>query len=418
MTLIKTSVWSAIATMVKMMSGFIVTKIVAVYIGPSGLAYIGQFQNFINLALSFSGGSLSTAITKYTSEYQNDEPAKYRFWSAAFKITLPFSLLFSLFIFLFSNKLSVYIFQSNGFAYIFEVFALVLPLFVINTLLMSILNGHKDIKRYIALNIVSSVISLLMVSALTVYLALDGALLAYVLGPSIVLVITFVFVKKKSWLKIENFNAHFNSFELKKLLGFAVITFTSVTSSAVMMLVVRDYLTESFSIDQAGYWQGVWSLSQVALSLIVMSLSTYMLPTLSNLKDQKLIALELSRGYKIIIPVAIVISLFLYFLREPIILALFTEEFMPMEVLFAWQLFGGVIKAAAWLLGYLVVAKAMVKVVIATEVVFALSFVFFTIIFTGQYGLVGVTHAYALNSLLHLLAMMLVYHSYIKKRSF
>ena len=93
-------------------------------------------------------------------------------------------------------------------------------------------------------------------------------------------------------------------------------------------------------------------------------------------KDQKLIALELSREYKVILPVVIILFLLVYFLREFIILILFAENFMPMEGLFAWQLFGSVIKAVAWLLGYLVVAKAMVKVVIVTEVVFALSFVF------------------------------------------
>ena len=55
MTLIKTSILSAIATIIKIISGFIVTKVIAVYIGPSGLALIGQLQNFINLVMLASG---------------------------------------------------------------------------------------------------------------------------------------------------------------------------------------------------------------------------------------------------------------------------------------------------------------------------------------------------------------------------
>lgn len=55
MTLIKTSVLSAIATIIQVISGFIVTKVIAVYVGPAGLAIIGQLQNFINLVLLASG---------------------------------------------------------------------------------------------------------------------------------------------------------------------------------------------------------------------------------------------------------------------------------------------------------------------------------------------------------------------------
>ncbi len=418
MTLVKTSILSAISTVIRIISGFVINKVVAVYIGPSGLALIGQFQNFIGLILNISGNALSTAITKYTAEYHDDENKKYRLWSASFKIVLPISVLVSIFIFIFSNELSSYLFQSEQFAYILKVFAISIPVFLINTLFMAILNGHRDIKKYIILNIVSSIVSLVFVSLLVIYFALDGALLAHVLGQSIVLIVTLIYIKKESWLKIDNFTYNFQSDEVKKLFGFAVITFTSVSASSIMMLVVRDYLTQNFSAESAGYWQGIWSLSQVSLSLITMSLTTYLLPTLSGLKDSKQISIELQKAYLLMIPVAIGISVFAYLLREPIILILFTEKFMPMEKLFAWQFVGNIVKVAAWLLGYLVVAKAMVKTVVITEVVFEISFIAFTILLTDYYGLIGVTQAYTINSFLHLLTMIFVYHTQIKKKDY
>lgn len=418
MTLIKTSVLSAIATVIKIIGGFVVNKIVAVYIGPSGLALIAQFQNFITLVLNISGNAFSTAITKYTGEYYDNETNKYKLWSASVKIALPISLLFSLLIFIFSDKLSTYLFQANNFTYILQIFALSIPFVLMNTLFMSILNGHKNIKSYITINIFSSIITVIIVSVLTIYFAFDGALLGYVLGQSIVLIVTAIYTKKESWSKIQNFNASFSSHEVKKLFGFAAITFTSVSSSAIMMIVVRDSLTESFSAEYAGYWQGVWSLSQISISLITTSLSTYLLPTLSGLKDKKLISHELRKGYQLMMPIVMSISLFAYLFREPIVLILFTEKFMPMKELFAWQFIGNVIKVAAWLLGYLVVAKAMIKVVVITEVFFALLFIVLTKLFTDMFGFVGVTHAYAMTSFLHLLSMMFVYHTQIKKKDY
>lgn len=418
MTLINTSILSAISTIIRIIGGFVINKVVAIYIGPSGLTLVGQFQNFISLILNISGNALSTAITKYTAEYHYDENKKYKLWSASFKIILPISIISSIFIFIFSNQFSNYLFKTESFSYILKVFAITIPIFLINTLFIAIINGHRDIKKYIILNIVSSIISLIFVSLLVIYFALDGALLAYVLGQSMILIVTLFYIKKEPWLKLKNFMFSFHYDEVKKLFAFAVITFTSVSTSSIMMLIVRNYLTESFSAESAGYWQGIWSLSQVSLSLITISLSTYLLPTLSSLKDSKQISNELQKAYKLMIPITISISLFAYLLREPIILTLFTEKFMPMKELFSWQFIGNVIKVAAWLLGYLVVAKAMVKTVIITEVIFAISFIVLTILLTDYFGLIGVTQAYTINSFLHLITMVFVYHTQIKKKDY
>ena len=45
MSLVKTSFLSLIATSVKVLSLLVINKVVAVTIGPSGIALIGQFQN-------------------------------------------------------------------------------------------------------------------------------------------------------------------------------------------------------------------------------------------------------------------------------------------------------------------------------------------------------------------------------------
>ncbi len=51
MTLIKTSILTAISTIIKVISSFIINKIISLYIGPSGLALIGNLQNLISSLL-------------------------------------------------------------------------------------------------------------------------------------------------------------------------------------------------------------------------------------------------------------------------------------------------------------------------------------------------------------------------------
>lgn len=147
MTLIKTSVLSAIATVIQIISGFVVTKVIAVYVGPAGLATIGQLQNFINLVLLASGDFFKTAITKYTAQFQDDEIKKHEIWSTAIKIATVLYVVVFVCLFFFSNEISAYLLSSSQYGYVLQILAFSIPFFVLNGLLLAILNGQRQIGR-------------------------------------------------------------------------------------------------------------------------------------------------------------------------------------------------------------------------------------------------------------------------------
>lgn len=414
MTLIKTSVLSAISTGIRILSGVILNKFIAVYAGPSGLASIAQFQNFITLIQTLSGDFLKTAVTKYTAQFINDKELKYAIWSSASKIQLVLSIFFFFLLFISADHISTYLFSSSIYALYIRLFGLFLPLFVFNSFLLSILNGERDIKSYIILNIILSLISMSIVSLLLMLFKIEGGLIGYILAPSIMFFVSILFLKPKEWFSLKNFNHKFDISISKKLLAFGIITFTSITASTLSLLYIRSFISETFSMDESGYWQAIWALSQIAQSLIITSLSTYLLPVLAAAKTQDIISEELKKGFFLLIPVVTIISGAIYFLRDFIIIILYTELFKPMESLFLWQMIGNVAKVSGWLIGYLIVAKAMVKTVIATEVIFAFSFIVMTRYFCQEYGLIGVTYAYSLNALLHFTSMTVIYFMMIK----
>ena len=77
-----------------------------------------------------------------------------------------------------------------------------------------------------------------------------------------------------------------------------------------------------------------------------------------------------------------------------------------MKELFLWQLVGDVTKIAALLIAYLMLAKAMTKTFIITEIAFSINFVFLSIWFTSQSGLIGMSYAFALNYVLYFIVMI------------
>ena len=395
-----------------MAAGLIISKAVAVYVGPSGLAMVGQFQNFSQLVITLAQGGINSGVTKYTAEYGKDEKRIPILFSTASKISFFSSLVVGAGIVVFSQYASLHFLKSEDYSYIFVIFGFTIVLFVINSLLLSILNGLKEVKTWIMVNIIQSVYSLIFTTLLIVWLGLDGALIAFVTNQSVILLIVLWMLRKHPIIKSENFKEKFNTPEAKKLVGFSAMAITSAITVPISHLIVRDYIGETLSWEDAGYWQAIWYISTMYLMVVTSTLSIYYLPKLSEITEKSELRKELWQGYKIIIPIVIVIAVGVFALKDFIIWLLFTEDFTPMRELFFWQLVGDVVKLAAWLIAYLMLAKAMIRTFIATEICFSLSFVALSIWFLYQYGLVGMSYAFAVNYTLYLVVMIVVTRKY------
>lgn len=407
MTLIKTTVLTAISTIVKVIAALIINKVISIYAGPSGLAIVGQLHNFTSIVMTFSNGAITQGIVKYTAEYQTIEQ-KQKIFSTSVVISLVCSVITSLILFAFHQYWSQLILGDTKYSTLFVVFGFTIALFSLNTILMSILNGQKEINKYIAANIISSIFSLLFTSLLVVQLNIVGALYALVLNQSIVFFITLAFVVKCSWFEFEHFRSGVDRDSLFKLSRFSLMAITSAVAVPLSHLIVRNHIGENLSWNDAGYWQGVWYISTTYLMVITTSLGIYYLPRLSEIQKNDELIKEILSGYKIIIPTVTLLALAIYIFRGFVIEVAFTDDFMPMMELFQWQLIGDVIKISSWLLSYLMIAKAMTKPYIYTEILSNISFVIFSILFINHFGLIGITYAYSLNYFLYLLMIVFI----------
>lgn len=408
MNLINTSILTAISTIIKVLSGFIINKLIAIYIGASGLAMVGQFQNFIAIIKTLSTGGIDQGVIKYTAEYR-DNPKKAQLLSTALFITFISSLILGIILILFSDNLSQKVLNSLEYIDIFKVFGITIILYALNALMLSILNGHKEIKKFTIVNISGSIISLIFTSLLLFLYHLEGALYALILNQSILFFITLRFVVESDWFTIKLFTLGVDKSSAIKLGKFTFMTIISAMSVPMVLLFIRNYIASNIGWNEAGYWQGIYYISTMYLLIVTTSLGVYYLPKLSEIEDKKELKREILNGYIIIMPIVTILALTIYFFRIYIIDIAFTKEFTPMLELFKWQLIGDVIKIASWLLGYLMLAKAMTKVFVITEIIFGIIFALLSVIFLNSFGLVGVTYAFALNYTLYLIVMSFIF---------
>lgn len=403
MQLIRTSLMSAISVAVKVIALLGLNKVLAVYVGPAGYAAIGQLQNVIQMITGVMTGAISNGVTSLTAELDDNLCEQKKVWATATIVVLAFSIVCSVLIFLFSKQITLLFFEDLEFHDAFICFSFTIVFFVSNVLLQSILNGRKEVTKFVTSNIIGSLVSVLFVSVLTIKLGLYGAMLGLVSFQSISFFSTVYICSRCEWFDAKVLFSDLNLDILKKLGTYFIMALSSAILAPAVQILIRNYLTSEINVLSAGYWEAVWRLSSAYLMVFTLTLSVYFLPVFSKLKDGMEIRKEIISASKILVPVVIITSSTVYFLREFIISLLFTDDFLPSIQLIAWQMVGDSLKITSWLISFLMIAKAMLKLFLISQLLFHSIFYFLTVFFVDSYGLVGVSYAHAANFLLYLL---------------
>ena len=414
--IIKVFSLNALSTLVRMLAGMVSVKIVAVIIGPVGIALLGQLNNFKTILLGLANGGINSGITKYVAEYKEDENTIKSYISNALRITLVCSSLVAIMLIIGCRQLSQLILMSDEYYYVFIIFGITIFLYTLNTLFISIVNGYKQFKRYVTINIAGTLIGVVYSVTLVFFLGLSGALINAVTYQSIVFFITLWMCRKFPWMKKEYFREKFNRPVVKKYFGYSLMTIVSIALLPVSQMLLRSYVISELSASEAGIWEGMNRISSMYLSVITSAFSVYYLPRLSEISDPKELHKEVFRCYKVIVPMLLCAGTLIFILRHFILWLLFTPAFAPMERLFGWQLIGDLFKICSWLLSFIMVAKAQTKLFIATEVVFTLSYVFACFIFLKMNGIVGLTQGYLCNYILYMMAMLVLFKNVIRPK--
>ncbi|MBC7950080.1 MAG: O-antigen translocase [Chitinophagaceae bacterium] len=413
--LVKVSSLNAIATLVRMMTGVISAKVVAIELKPEGMALLGQLSSFSLLLLSISTGGIKNGITKYVAQY-GDSVKKYSlFLSTGFWITFSLSVFCGLVLIFGAGYFSTTILKDPQYKAVFYIFGVTIILYALNELLIAIINGFREFKKYVIINIAGSVVGLIFTVILSYQFGVYGALIALVTYQSIVFIVTLALISKTAKFTWKMFFGKFSKTAARGLANYSKMAIVSLIALPLAQMLVRDFIIDSEGKHNAGLWESMNRISNIYLTVITTSLSVYYLPKLAGLKNNQEIRTEVMSVYKLLIPFLIVVSLILFLFRYYIINILFTEEFQEMQQFFAYQLLGDLLKMSTWVLGYLLVAKAMTRTYITVELISCSLFVVLSILFVNAYGTIGATIGYAAAFLCQLLIMIAIFRKLLFK---
>ena len=394
-------------TLLKMLIGFIVAKIVAIYAGPSGMALLGQIQSLVNAFNGVINAPVSNSVIRYTAEHHEDGyEACSPWWRAAlFWMLVLYIILLPIGLFL-NHYLSLWLFDGTEYQWVIYLAVFVLPFTAIGTLANSVINGLQNYKLYVFLGIVSVSVSGAVMIVLIIRWNIDGALIAAALQSALIGISLIAMSIKQPWCRLSLWFGDIDKKALADTWGYIVMAIITAIAMPVALMLIRKLLVANEGWAAAGTWQSVWKISEVYLGVCTIALSAYYLPRLSKINDYCSIKHEIWNTAKVIIPVVIIMAITIYLLRDVVITVLFTEQFRNARDLFGVQLIGDVVKIASWLYAFPMIARNATKWFVGSEVFFSATLVVLSYYFILHFGIQGANIAYLLNYTLYFIFVM------------
>ena len=391
--------WGSAQAAVRLVVGFVSIKVTAVYLGPAGIALVGQTGNFLTLLQGTMGNAIQTAVTKITAEREAaGDQSHFPLWGTAMRLAVGLALAVGAMVVLLNRPLSAWLFGQEDLWPVVVLIGVILP-FTMSTLVLSgILTGLKQFRLIAFTNMGSTVLGAAIFISLSYAFGLMGGLFGTILAVGGGLLVILAIVQSAKAIRVSQCFSHWRPALLPSIFAFYPMLLVHAAAEPLTLLMVRDALIGASGVDQAGLWQATLRLSNIYTLVLLTTLSMYSLPTLSAISDPR-------RFRKVMFGMAVKmgaatagVALVIYLCRDLIVRAVFTAQFMPVRDLLGVQLLGDVLNLAGWPLHSALMAQDRSRTYMILEVLVAVSQVAVTHLLLPRIGVSAAPTAYAAAS--------------------
>lgn len=415
MHFLKVGLLFAASTLSKLLAGLIVVKIIAVYIGADGLGRLGQFMSLMSMITILAGGGIATGLVKFVAQHRDEKVQLRGYIGAASLVGLVASIVLGAILLAFATPLSHWLFGVNEYADVIRVLAAAQFALACTNLLMGLVNGHKRVHAFAVINGLGVIVGASGVAVGCIYWGIRGAMYGLIWMPvaNILFLVPWYFWGLR--FKLRELMPVWDRVKTGQFLQFSLMLLVSVFTMQMAQIVMRHIIEANNSWVQVGYWQAVSKISDAYLQFITVVLASYYLPRLAELRSRNEIGKEVWSVYKIAMPVLAALSLTIFLARDFIILLLFSPDFLPMKGFFPWQLMGDAFKIAAYIGGYVAVARASTRIYIGAEIFQSCTLVTLCYFFVGKFGAVGASYAYCATYIIYFTVVQAGLQIYLRK---
>ncbi|MDR3442148.1 MAG: O-antigen translocase [Legionella sp.] len=414
----KVASYIALSHLSKLVVNLFILKQIAVLYGPEGMGFLGNFMTLITLATTLAGGGIVSGVIKYVAEYSKNSERLLPFLGSALIYTVASSLLILILGLLFANNLTEYIFLDSKYKEFIYFFLLIQFFIALNNFAFGVSNGMGQTRVYAIFSIGGNLIAAAIAYfAIPVY-GLWGAIIA-IAAPAFSAFIPLVFyfmVQRISLKKYMQFHSVIHDSRL--LSKYSLMLVCSAICFPIVEMIIRNMIVTVINVDAAGYWQAITRFSSAYLSFYSLLLSFYFVPIISAADNADVIYEQVKKMIVFILFLFIPMMIFFYFFKNTVIQYIFSTNFLPVADLFFLQMVGDLFRVIGWVIGFIIVAKALSGLYILGEIVQASLFIGLSSIqLTHTNELNGVVFAYMSTCIIYCILLLIVsYYIFYGKR--
>jgi PST family polysaccharide transporter len=349
--------WSSISAVMKIGLGFFSAKVSAIYLGPAGMVLVGQINNFMQLTAGAIGNGANTAVVNLTAQRAATREALPVLWGSAMRLVLMTAGAIALAIAAGAAPLSGWLLFSREYWPVVVAAGVVLLLAVADTVVTGALNGLKQVNAIARAGLAASVVEFALFVSLTYAFGVWGALLAMTMVYAARLAVSSVVAFRSGLIRPGDLFGRSDRRAIREIAGFYPMLLAHAVALPLGLLIVRSLVVAAAGLEQGGYLQAAWRLSDVYVAVLTTALGLYFMAQFSSLTDDAERGALLRRTILQVTVVTAAAAGGIYLLREVVVRVVLTREFLPMTFLLPYQLLGDVMKMACYPLQMALVSR-------------------------------------------------------------
>lgn len=350
--------------------------------------------------------SITSEMSKLNSN--EDEKDKYKinsyfryFTSRIFILTFIISAI----IIYFAVDISDFLVDDKNYYLFIIIIIIAAPFGVLYSIIESFLRSFQKIDKIVKINILTNIISVLILVPLVYYLNFIGVSYYWLIFGLLPVILLF-FIGKKFIREISKNKGYELSWVDKRLIfKIGSISLLSSLMHQGVIIFIRKLLITNYGYEGNGIYQSVLSISLSYFALLYIFLTNYTLPKLSSCKDDITISSELNLNARFLLLIMMPMLLLFYGIKDYGILLLFSKNFLNARELLFPQFFGDIFRVGAALFGLWLIPRRKIKIIIIIDTMFNMLFLTVSYLFIEVFTLplIYVAYAYMISFVFHFL---------------
>ncbi len=375
------------------------TKIIAVLLGPVGVGLLGIYntivdmvRNLTGLGINFSGvREIAQVVSNQNNQLAAQKALLLKRWAV---IT---GLIGGVLLILLCVPISNFSFGDSSYSISVALLSLAVLFTSLNQSQIALLQGARRFAYMAKASVIGVALSIVIVTPIYYFIGIKGMIAAIVLMSISAFLLSQYFVSKlhlpQATLSIKD---TFTSGKEMIKIGIA----SSISSIVTMftMFLIRSFINNNGTLDDAGFFQASWTISNVYLLSVLNAMAADYFPRLSAVHNDNNKVNELvneQTEIALIIGGSLVVAMLVF--SELIIGILYSTKFSMSVVLLMFFAFGSAFKLVSWPMGYIPAAKGAIKQILVSEISWNIIFASLSYLLWERYKLVGIGISYIVS---------------------